>query len=71
MVRGMSDRDNFEEGAAEARADFLVNDFRIKRVLDSLTASAGAIKGDEPSADDIAARLEALRHLLREVGHDV
>ncbi|OFW28686.1 MAG: hypothetical protein A3H97_14790 [Acidobacteria bacterium RIFCSPLOWO2_02_FULL_65_29] len=67
----MSDHDNFEEGAAETRTDFLVNDFRIKRVLNSLTASAGAIKGDEASAGDIAARVDALRHLLREVGHDV
>jgi len=30
---------------------------RSKRVLDSLTASAGAIKGDETSAGDIAARV--------------
>ena len=41
------------------------------RCATTRTASAGAIKGDETSAGDIAARVDALRHLLREVGHAV
>ena len=67
----MADLDPFDDGAAETRADFLANDFRITRVLDSLMASAQAIHQDPFAAADIAARVEALRHLLREVGHDV
>ena len=67
----MADADSYEDGAGETREDFTTNDFRIKRVLDSLASSAQAIKDDPISADDIAARVHALRHLLKEVGHDV
>ena len=67
----MAEPDAYVDGAHETREDFMTNDFRIKRVLNSLAASAQAIKGDPIIADDIAARVHALRHLLREVGHDV
>jgi len=33
--------------------------------------SAKSIKGDAVSAEDIAARVHTLRHLLKQVGHDV
>jgi hypothetical protein len=67
----MATTDPFDDGAEEARQDFTANDFRITRALDSLLASAGAIKGDAVSASDIAARVQTLRHLLKQVGHDV
>lgn len=67
----MATSDGFDEGCAETREDFTVNDFRITRALDSLLASAHAIKGDDASAQDIAARVETLRHLLKQVGHNV
>ena len=67
----MATIDPFDDGAEETRQDFTANDFRITRALDSLLAGAKAIKGDAVSADDIAARLQTLRHLLRQVGHDV
>ena len=55
----------------ETRRDFTANDFRITRALDSLLISAKSIKGDGVSAEDIAARVHTLRHLLKQVGHDV
>jgi hypothetical protein len=67
----MADADSYENGSQETRQDFTENDFRIRRVLDSLLSSAQAIKDDPTAADDIAARVHALRHLLREVGHEV
>jgi hypothetical protein len=67
----MAETDAYVDGADETREDFTINDFRIKRGLDSLASSAQAIKGDPIAADDIAARVHALRHLLKEVGHDV
>jgi hypothetical protein len=70
-VTRVADLDPFDDGVAETRADFLTNDFRIKRVLDSLAASAQAIHHDPIATGDIAARVDALRHLLREVGHVV
>jgi hypothetical protein len=63
--------DPYEDGAQETRQDFMVNDFRITRALDSLLISARSIKGDPVSAEDIAARVITLRHLLKQVGHDV
>jgi hypothetical protein len=63
--------DPFDEGAQEAREDFTANDFRISRALDSLLVSARSIKHDAVSAADIAARVQTLRHLLKQVGHDV
>ena len=63
--------DPFDEGAQETREDFTANDFRITRALDSLLTSAKSIKGDAVSANDIAARVQTLRHLLKQVGHDV
>jgi hypothetical protein len=63
--------DPYEDGAQETRQDFTANDFRITRALDSLMISAKSIKGDEVSAEDIVARLHTLRHLLKQVGHDV
>jgi hypothetical protein len=67
----MAETDAYVDGVHETREDFTTNDFRIRRVLDSLASSAQAIKGDPIAADDIAARVHALRHLLKEVGHDV
>ena len=63
--------DPYEDGAQETRQDFMANDFRITRALDSLLISAKSIKGDGVSAQDIAARVHTLRHLLKQVGHDV
>jgi hypothetical protein len=63
--------DPYEDGTQEARRDFTANDFRIKRALDSLLISARSIKGDPVSAEDIAARVHTLRHLLKQVGHEV
>ena len=67
----MATTDGYEEGEAEMRGEFTANDFRITRALDSLLASAQAIKGDDVSAQDIAARVHTLRHLLKQVGHNV
>jgi hypothetical protein len=67
----MADTDAYIDGESETREEFTTNDFRIRRVLDSLASSAEAIKGDPIAADDIAARVHALRHLLKEVGHNV
>ena len=63
--------DPYEDGVQETRQDFTANDFRIARALDSLLISAKSIKGDAVSAGDIVARLDTLRHLLKQVGHDV
>jgi hypothetical protein len=63
--------DPYDEGALETRQDFTANDFRITRALDSLLISAKLIKGDAVAAADIAARVQTLRHLLKQVGHDV
>jgi hypothetical protein len=63
--------DPYEDGAQETRQDFTTNDFRITRALDSLLLSARSITGDTVAADDIAARVQTLRHLLKEVGHHV
>ncbi|HEX7140186.1 MAG TPA: hypothetical protein VF219_20210 [Vicinamibacterales bacterium] len=63
--------DPYEDGIQETRQDFTANDFRIKRALDSLLISAKSIRGDEVSAEDISARVQTLRHLLTQVGHDV
>ena len=63
--------DPFDEGVEEARQDFTANDFRITRALDSLLISARSIAGDPVIAGDITARVQALRHLLKQVGHTV
>jgi hypothetical protein len=63
--------DPYVDGSEETRQDFTANDFRINRALDSLLTSARAIKGDNIAAADIIARLQTLRHLLKQVGHDV
>ena len=63
--------DPFDEGVEEARQDFTANDFRITRALDSLLISAKSVVGDQVIAEDIAARVHALRHLLKQVGHTV
>ena len=67
----MGTTDAYEDGVEETRQDFKTNDFRITRALDSLMTSARLIKGDEIAAEDIAARVLSLRHLLKQVGHDV
>jgi len=67
----MVNTDPYEEGVQETRQDFIANDFRITRALDSLLMSAKSITVDEIAAEDIAARLHTLRHLLKQVGHDV
>jgi len=41
------------------------------RALDSLLISAKSITGDEVAAEDIAGRVHTLRHLLKQVGHNV
>ncbi|MGH7488251.1 MAG: hypothetical protein ACRD3J_18280 [Thermoanaerobaculia bacterium] len=61
--------DPYEDGAQETRHDFTANDFRIVRALDSLLISAKSIKDDAVSAEDIAAGVHTLRHLLKQVGH--
>ena len=63
--------DNYIDGAEETRQEFTANDFRITRALDSLLISATSIKRDEVAAQDIVARLQTLRHLLKQVGHNV
>ena len=63
--------DPYEEGVQETQQDFTANDFRITRALDSLLRSAKSITVDEIAAEDIAARVHTLRHLLKQVGHDV
>jgi hypothetical protein len=63
--------DPYEEGVQETRQDFVANDFRITRALDSLLITAKSITGDEIAAEDIAARVHTLRHLLKQVGHEV
>lgn len=67
----MTAPDAYEDGSADTRQEFTANDFRIMRALDSLLASARAIRHDDIAAADIVARLETLRHLLKQVGHDV
>jgi hypothetical protein len=64
-------RDPYVDGSEETREEFTANDFRITRALDSLLISARAIKHDEVAVQDIVARLNTLRHLLKQVGHDV
>jgi hypothetical protein len=71
MLLFMADTDTYDEGADETRQDFTSNDFRIKRLLASLVSSAKGIKGDDMAAGDIAARVDALRHLLKQAGHGV
>ena len=63
--------DNYIDGAEETRQEFTANDFRITRALESLLISATSIKRDEVAAQDIIARLQTLRHLLKQVGHNV
>ena len=63
--------DPYDDGTQETRRDFTANDFRLVRALDSLLISAKSIRGDAVSAEDIAARLNTLRHLLAQVGHVV
>jgi hypothetical protein len=63
--------DPYDEGVEETRQDFTANDFRVTRALDSLLISAKAITGDQVIAEDITARVHALRHLLKQVGHNV
>ena len=65
----MSTIDPYDEGVHETQRDFTVNDFRITRALDSLLISAKSITGDAIAAEDIAARVHTLRHLLKQVGH--
>jgi hypothetical protein len=61
----------YDEGVEETRQDFTANDFRVTRALDNLLISAKAIKGDTVIAEDMAARVHTLRHLLKQVGHNV
>ncbi len=63
--------DPYTDGSEEMRQEFTANDFRITRALDSLLTSAGLIRRDEVAAADIVARVQTLRHLLKQVGHDV
>jgi len=63
--------DNYTDAAEETRQEFTANDFRITRALDSLLISATSIKRDDVAAQDIVARLQTLRHLLKQVGHNV
>jgi hypothetical protein len=63
--------DAYLDGLEETRQEFTANDFRITRALESLLITAKSIKHDEVAAADIAARLQTLRHLLKQVGHNV
>jgi hypothetical protein len=63
--------DPYDEGVEETRQDLTANDFRITRALDRLLISAKAIQADQVIAEDSAARVHALRHLLKQVGHNV
>lgn len=63
--------DPYDEGVEETRQDFTANDFRVTRALDSLLISAKSITGDQVIAEDIAARVHALRHFLKQIGHNV
>ena len=63
--------DPYVDGSEETRQEFTANDFRITRALDSLLTSARLIRGDDVAAGDIVARVQTLRHLLKQVGHDV
>jgi hypothetical protein len=63
--------DPYEEGVQETRQDFTANDFRIMRALNSLLISATSITRDAIAGEDIAARVHTLRHLLKQVGHEV
>ena len=63
--------DPYVDGSEETREEFTANDFRITRALDSLLTSARLIRGDDVAAGDIVARVQTLRHLLKQVGHDV
>ena len=63
--------DPYTDGSEEMRQEFTANDFRITRALDSLLTSARLIRRDEVAAADIVARVQTLRHLLKQVGHDV
>ena len=67
----MATTDAYDDGSEEMRQEFTANDFRITRALDSLLISARSINGDTVSAEDIAARVQTLRHLLKPVGHAV
>ena len=67
----MADGDDYREGTDDAIEDFTANDFRIRRALESIVRSAGAIKADPIAAEDIAGRVRTLQHLLKAVGHDV
>jgi hypothetical protein len=67
----MHSTDPYDEGARDVHQDFTTNDLRIRRALDSLLVSAESIKGDAVVADDISARVQTLRHLLKEAGHQV
>jgi hypothetical protein len=62
---------DIDNGTVETREDFTANDFRIKRLLNSVLRSAEAIRGDNITAQDIVARVRGLQHLHKEVGHDV
>ena len=63
--------DPYDDGVQETRQDFTANDFRITRALDSLLITAQSIKSDDVAAEDIVARVTTLRHLLKQVGHQV
>ena len=63
--------DPYDDGVEETRQEFTTNDFRIGRALNSLLISAKSIKGDAVVAEDIAARVHTLRHLLNAAGHHV
>jgi hypothetical protein len=63
--------DPYTDGSEETRQEFTANDFRITRALDSLMTSARLIRDDDVAAADIVARVQTLRHLLKQVGHDV
>jgi hypothetical protein len=63
--------DPYNDGSEETRQEFTANDFRITRALDSLVTSARLIRGDDVATEDIVARVQTLRHLLKQVGHDV
>jgi hypothetical protein len=66
-----NDVDTYDEGAEDTRQEFTANDFRIRRLLDSMVATARGIRSDNLAAGDMTSRINALRHLLKQVGHEM
>ena len=58
-------------GGRGKNVDYRQREYLTEGEIDSLLATAHAMKDDDVSAQDIAARVQTLRHLLKQVGHNV